>query len=91
MILSSTETCGNKLEVLEHKADARTQLIKARAAAVDIDTIKQDLPFSIGSGAVNRANQRRFSRAGWPADHHHFARLHFRTQVVGTGTRRTIC
>ena len=49
---------GKQIEVLKDETDTGAQLVQTHAAAVDIYTIKQNLPLLDRLQAVHRANQR---------------------------------
>ncbi len=65
-----------QIETLEHKTDATAQTIDVGVGAIHVMTVEQNLALLHVFKTVDGADQCRFTRAGWPAQHHHFAALH---------------
>src|ERR1700687_1833642 len=62
-----------QLEMLEHHTDAGAQLRQIGLGVVDLDAVEDDLPALERLQRVDAFYQRRLSRAGRTAHHHHLA------------------
>src|SRR6185369_1542292 len=60
-----------QLEMLEHHANARTQLRQVSLGIVDLDPVEDDLAGLDGLQRIDAFDQRGFSRARGTADHHY--------------------
>src|SRR3984893_1952043 len=62
-----------QLEMLEHHADAGAQLRQVGPGIIDLDAVEDDFAALERLQRVDAFDQRRFSRSGRTAYHHHLA------------------
>jgi hypothetical protein len=62
-----------QLEVLEHHADAGTQLRQIGPGGIDLGAIDDDVALLERLERIHRLDQRRFARSRWAANDDHFA------------------
>jgi len=71
-----------KLKVLKHHADVRTQFRQIRLRVTDVDAVHKNLALLEGFQGIDGFNERGLTRTRRSADHHDFAFFHGRRAVL---------